>query len=126
MPIFELDASVEVFGVLPDHHDVNVLISRLNAGVGLAGTQAGVEGELLSQGDIDATESRPDGSGHRPFKRDLVLFYGVEHLFRKRRAIRIERGFPDLANIPLYSHAGRCQRSGRGLGYLRPNAVSGE
>jgi hypothetical protein len=120
----ELDTDVEVLGVFSDHHDVYILVSRLDSRVAFAGSQAGIKVELLSQGDVHTPEARADGRGHRTFESDLVLPDGVEHFFWQRCAVFLERSLADLVHIPLYRDAGSFQRPHGSFGYLRPNAVS--
>ena len=55
-----LDAGVEVFGVLADDDQVDVLEARAHAGIRLAGAHLRVEVEALAQGDVDGAEAAAD------------------------------------------------------------------
>ena len=83
-----LDPRVEVFGVLADDHEVDVVVARAHALVGLARTEAGVEAELVAQRDVDRAEPVADRRRDRPLQRDLVLLDRRERLLGQRRAGR--------------------------------------
>jgi hypothetical protein len=51
--LLELDAGIEVLGVLPDDHDVGLGEASAHALVGLTGPDAAVEVELLAQRHVD-------------------------------------------------------------------------
>ena len=71
-PGLELDAGVQVLRVLADHDEVDRLVAGAHARVGLARPHAGVEAELVPQGDVDGAEARADRGRDRPLQRDAV------------------------------------------------------
>ena len=82
----ELDARVEVLGVLADDHEVDAVVARADARVGLAGPQAGVEPELVAQRDVHRAEAGADRRRDRALERDLVRADGRERVVGQRRA----------------------------------------
>ena len=57
LPLLELDAGVEVLGVLADHHQVDVLVAAAHARVPLGGTHQREEVELAAQRHVDAADA---------------------------------------------------------------------
>ena len=69
LALLELDAGVEVLGVLADDDQVDVLVVAAHAGVALARPHAGVQVERLPQQHVDAAEARADRRGDRGLER---------------------------------------------------------
>ena len=67
----ELDAGVEVLGVLADDHEVGLGEAGAHALVGLARPHAGVEVELLAQQHVDRAEAGAHRRGGRALDADL-------------------------------------------------------
>ena len=71
--LLELDAGVEVLGVLAHDDEVDVLVLRPYALVALARAYAGVEVQGLAQSHVHAAEAGADGGRDRALDGDLVL-----------------------------------------------------
>ena len=69
----QLEAGVEVLGVLAHDDDVGPLEPRLDAGEAADGAHVGVEIERLAQRDVDGAEALADGRADRALERDAVL-----------------------------------------------------
>src|SRR5207249_4121426 len=65
-----LDAGVEVFGVLPDDDQVDLVEPRPDPFVRLAGAHLRVEVERLPQADVDGAETSADRGRDRALQRD--------------------------------------------------------
>ena len=81
LAVLELDAGVDVLGVLTedDHVDGLGVLDRGRHAVEVAyGPQADVEVEELPDGDVQAADTTPDRRRQRPFDADQVLLEGVE------------------------------------------------
>ena len=85
--LLELDAGVQVLGVLADDHDVRLGEARAHALVGLAGPDARVEVELLAQRHVDRAEAGADRRGGRALDREPVAADRVERAVGERRAL---------------------------------------
>ena len=124
--LLELDAGVEVLGVLSDDDEVDVVVARAVACDRERGTQARVQVELLADGDVHAAEAGADGRGDRALDGDLVLADGVERGLRQRRAVLVDEVGACLGDLPGDVDAGRLDDAthrGRELG---ADAVSGD
>jgi len=66
----ELDARVEILGVLAHDHEVCLGKARPHAFVGLAGPDAGIQIQLLAQQHVDGPKARADGGRRRPLDAD--------------------------------------------------------
>ena len=76
---FELDAGVDVLGVLAEDDDVDLLGMLHGAGhalVVLDGADAGVEVEKLAQGHVEGADAAADRRGERPFDGDAEIAGG--------------------------------------------------
>ena len=71
-PGLELDAGVQVLRVLADHDEIDGVVAGAHARVGLARPHAGVEAQLVPQGDVDGAEAGADRGRDRPLQRDAV------------------------------------------------------
>ena len=122
--LLELDARVEVLGVLADDHDVRLGEARAHALVGLAGPDAGVEVELLAQRDVDRAVAGADRGGGRALDRDAALADRVEGAVGERVALRLVDVDPGVLEVPVELDAGGLEHSLRGLRELGPGAVA--
>src|SRR5919109_3274799 len=68
-----LDPGIEVFGVLADNDEIDVVEARAHAHVALARPHLGVEVECLPQGDVDRAEAAADRRRDRALEGDSVL-----------------------------------------------------
>ena len=82
-----LDAGIKPFGVLAHDHQVDILITRFDAGQILDRPQIGIEIESLAQLDIDATESFAHRRCHRPLESDSGLIERIHQCPRNRRSM---------------------------------------
>ena len=122
----ELDAGVEVFGVLADDDDVHRLVTRAHAGIGLAGPQAGVEVQLVAQRDVHRAEPRADRRRYGSLEGHARVADGRQRLLRQRVAVvRLHDVCARLLHVPLELDAGCLQHAARCLGQLGPGAVAG-
>ena len=124
--LLELDARVEVLGVLAHDHDVGLGEPGAHALVGLAGPDAGVQVELLAQQHVDRAEAGADRRRGRALDADPVRLIDS--------SVRSGNGLPSslvdvLAGgllVPLELDAGRLEHPAGGLGQLGPGAVAGD
>ncbi len=121
----ELDAAVQILGVLADYYHVHELISRLHPLVRPAGTEARVQVQLLAQSHVDAAKTSADRSGDRPLDGYLVTPNAFQHGLWQGSAGGLNLVRPSLLNLPVYSHACGVEHSPRGFGKLWPYAVTG-
>src|SRR5215813_5117499 len=86
-PLLPLDAGVDVFGVLPEDHHVDLLgmlHRRRHALEVLHRTQTDVEVHDLTHRHVERAEALADGRGERPFDRHQVLADDVGRLVRQQ------------------------------------------
>ena len=122
----ELDAGVEVLGVLADDHDVRLGEARPHALVGLAGADAGVEVELLAQQHVDRAEARAHRRRGRALDADAVALDRLQRAVGERVALL---GVDVLAGgllVPLELDPGGLQHAPGRLGELGAGAVAGD
>ena len=124
--LLELDAGVEVLGVLADEDDVDVLVLRADAVVALAGAYAGVEVQGLPKSDVDAPEAGAHRGRDRALDADLGLPDRLDHGVRQRRPGRLHDVDAGLLDVPLEAHPGRVEDALRGVGDLGAGAVAGD
>src|SRR5437016_1767597 len=82
-PLLPLDAGVDVLGVLPEDHHVDLVRPfhrRRHALEVLHRAQADVEVEHLAERDVQRAEAFTDGGGERALERDQILADVVERL----------------------------------------------
>lgn len=84
--LIELDAGVEVLGVLAHDNQVNVAEARAVARLRQAGANAGVQVKMLAQGHVNATETRSDRRGDGALDSNFGLGDCIEHVLGQRRA----------------------------------------
>ena len=122
--LLELDAGVEVLGVLADDHEVGLGEAGAHALVGLARTDAGVEVELLAERDVDRAVSRADRGGRGALDRDPALADRVERAVGERVALRLVYVHPGVLEVPLELDAGGLEHAPGCLRELGPRAVA--
>jgi hypothetical protein len=123
-PLLELDACVEVLGVLAHDDEVRVGKSRAHPLVGLAGPDARVEVELLAQGDVDRAVARADRGGGRALDGDAPLADRGERSIRERVALLLVHVDARVLEVPVELDARGLEYSPGRLRELRPGAVA--
>ena len=121
-----LDAGVEVLGVLAHDHQVDALVAAPHPLDGARRAQAGVEVELLAQGDVDAAKAGADRGGDGPLDGDLVAPHRLQDGLGERRAVLLHDVEPGLPALPLDRHTGGFDDRDQGVGELGPGAVAGD
>ena len=92
--LLDLEAGVDVLGVLAEDHHVDllgVLHRRRHALEPAHGPQADVEVEDLAQGDVERADAAADRRGERALDADEVLAEGVDRLVGQPVARLVER-----------------------------------
>ena len=120
-----LDAGVEILGVLAHDDEVDVVVARAHAVVGLARPEARVEPELVAQRDVHRPEAGPDRGRDRAFESDPVLLHGVERLSGERRPGGLHHLHAGPADIPVEPDAGRLEDAAGGFRELGPRTIAG-
>ena len=90
----DLEAGVDVLGVLPEDHHVDllrVLHGRRHAGEPAHRAQAHVEVEELAQRDVEAADAAADRRGERALDADQVVLERLDGLVGQPVAGRVER-----------------------------------
>jgi len=77
----DLEAGVEVFGVLAEDDEVDVRVVGFEAGKIFNGAEVGVEVEFFAQRHVDGGEASTDGCGDGAFEGDAVLLDGLVENF---------------------------------------------
>ena len=115
-----LDARVLALRVLPDGDQVDVVVERLVALDRLAGPHVGVETELLSELQVQGSETLSDGRHERTLEADLVPVYRVDGLLRDpHRAIGVlDRRHVHRLPLDGYAGCGEYPATGRREGLL--------
>ena len=122
----ELDALVEVLGVLPDHDQVRLGMADRDAGERARGTHRREQVELLAERHVHAPEPGADRRRDRSLQRDAALADRVERRLGQERAVRLQRAGAGDGVDPLdVAVRGVQHQPGRGRD-LRPDAVSGD
>ena len=122
--LLELDAGVEVLGVLAHDHDVGVREARAHALVGLAGPDAGVQVELLAQGHVDRAVAGADRGGRRALDGEAALADGIERAIREWVALLLVDIDARVLEVPVELDAGGLEYSLGRLRELWPGAVA--
>ena len=123
----ELDARVEVFGVLADDHQIDrhAAEERAHPGIVLAGADAGEQAQLLAQVDVDAAEAGADGRGDGGLQGTAGAADAFQDGVRQRRAGPLHHVDPRLLHVPVDLHAGGVHAPPGGLGQFRAHPVAG-
>ena len=122
----ELDAGVEVLGVLADDDEIGLRKARAHALERLARPDARVEVELLAQQHVDRAKARADGRRRRALDADAGPSQRRERGVRERVAVLAVLVDPRLVAVPVEGDAGGLEHAPRGLGQLRARAVAGD
>ena len=126
LALLELDAGVEVLGVLSDDDDVDVVVARAGAGDRERRTQVHVEVELLAQRHVHAAEAGADRRGDRALDGDLVLADRLDDVVGQRRAVLVHDVLAGVGDLPLDVDAGRLDDAAHRRGDLGTDAVAGD
>ena len=121
-----LDARVQVLGVLPNDHQVDVVVPALDPDHRPCGAQVRVQVQRLAQPDVDAAEAGPDGGRDRALERDLVPPDRLEDALRERRPLGRDRGLAGLLDLPLELDPGRIEHAPCRLRQFRADPVAGD
>ena len=125
--LFELDACVEVLGVLADDDQVDVLVARADARIALAGANLGVEVERRAEADVHAAEAAADRGRDRPLQRGSALPDRLEHVLGQRIAVvLVHHVAAGVLDVPLELDARRLEDPPGRLGQLGAGAVAGD
>ena len=123
--LLELDPDVEVLGVLAHDDEVDVLVERAHARIGLARAHLRVEVESVAQRDVDGAETLADRGRDRALQRDAVAADRVERRLGQRvAAVLVHHVRAGRLDVPFEVDAGRFEHASRRLGQLRAGAVS--
>lgn len=137
-----LNATVLALGVLPNRHDVHVVVQRLVALHRATGADVGVEGEdpmkkggrlddfeisvyVLSNLQIERAVALADRRRQRPLQADAVLQNRVDRLLGDAEAAVRPFYWCYIDLLPGDGHLGRLEDLLHGGGNLRADAVAG-
>ena len=125
LALLVLDARVEVFRVLADDDQVDVVEAGADALVSLAGAHLPVEIEGLAQADVDRAETAADRRGDRALDGDAGAADRFQRPLRARVAAELNHaGGARLLQVPVELDAGRLETPAGGLGQLGAGAVA--
>lgn len=110
------------FRVLPDRHQVHVVVSRLVPGDTEARPDVGVQLELLPQRQVERPMPFPDRRRHGPLESDAVLEHAVEVLARHHRVGPRVDCLADVLLVPGDGDARGLEDGADGVGDLRADA----
>src|SRR3990172_3100776 len=122
--LLELDARVEVLGVLPHDHEIDVLVAGAHARVVLGGAQAGVEVQHLAQGDVDGAEAAAARRRDRTLDGDLVPADRLQDFVGGDGAVLLGGADAGLPDVPVELDAGGLEDADCGFGDLGAGAVA--
>ena len=121
----ELDALVEVLGVLADHDEVDALVPRRDARERARRPHRREQVELLTQRDVDAAEAAcPTGVVIGPLIATRVRRMLLEDAVGERLALALEDRRARLLEGPLDVGAGGVEHPAGRLGDLGADAVA--
>ena len=123
----ELDALVEVLGVLADHHQVDVAVAgRAPPGGTCAGRTAANRSRLLAERHVDAAEPGPDRRRDGALDRDPAPADRLERRLGEQVAVGLERRGAGGVLLPRDAHVGGVEDQPGRRGHLGPDAVAGD
>ena len=122
----ELDAGVKVFRVLADDDQVDRHVAEkgADAGIMLAGADAGEQPQLLPQVDVDAAEAGAHWRGDGGLQAHSGCGGRFLNGIRKGGAKRRQDIDPRLLHVPVNFHAGRIDALPGGLGQFRSDSIA--
>ena len=133
-PLLELDAGVDVLGVLTEDHHVDLLRRLHGRGDALEPAhraQADIEVEELAQRDVQRADAAADGRRERALDRDQVLAAGGDGLVRQPSVeelvgllARVDLEPVDLAAAAVGLGDGGVEDAHRGAPDVRARAVA--
>ena len=122
----ELDARVEILGVLAHDHEVDVLVPAAHPGIRLARAHQRIEVQLATQRNVDRADAFADRRGQRAFDRHLVAPYRLEHVRRQRVAVLLHDPETGVVHLPIDCNPGCIDDPARGIAHLRPHPITGD
>ena len=120
----ELDAGVQVLGVLARDHEVDVAVARTVARHGEARAHAGIQVEVLAKRHVDAAETGTNRRGDGTLDGDLGLCHGIEHMLGQRRVILVHHARAGIHHLPGDLHARGLHHAAHGVRDLGSNAIT--
>lgn len=121
----ELDASVEILGVLADHNHVSLRVARAHSLVIAARAHAGVQVQLLAKGHVNAAEAPSDRSSDGALDGDFRALDRLDHVVGKGRALLLQHVNPRVHDFPLDRNARGLNALPHGRADFRPRTVAG-
>ncbi len=122
-----LQAGVQVFGVLADDDQIDVLEAGPEAREILHRTKIGVKIQSLTKSHVDAPRSASDGRGHRTFEAYAIAAHGLDSFFIEYAAGIGGAGCCASVNLfPVDLDAGRFQDAAGGAGNLGADSFAGQ
>src|SRR5690606_16370026 len=92
----ELDARVQILGVLPHNDQIHLVVAGPDTGIKLAGPDARVEVQLMPERHVDTAEAGADGCGDGTLERVPVAPDGVEDAVGQGGAVLLHDVGPRL------------------------------
>jgi hypothetical protein len=84
----------------------------------------GVQVEVLAQGYVDGSKTRPDRRGQRPFQAEPVPFDGIQRLLREEVVTVLRGDETRFLPIPFDRRARRLEDLDYRLGDRRPDPIA--
>src|SRR5438132_9920495 len=122
----ELDAGVDVLGVLPDDDQVDVVVPRADPRIALAGANQGIEIELFAERDVHRSDPLPNRRCQRPLDRHLVPTDRLEHRRRHRGAVLLHDAESRILDVPFELDARRLQHAAGRFADFRTDPIAGD
>ena len=122
----ELDALVQVLGVLADHDQVDVGVARGQPGERSGRSDRGEEVERLTELDVHAPEPRADRRGDRTLDRDARASDLLEDAFGEGGSLTLQDLGAGVLDDPLDLDTGRVEHATGRVRDLGPDAVAGD
>lgn len=119
-----LNARVFSLGVLADQDGVDIVVGRLVAGDGAAGTDVGEEVEGAAEGEVERDVTLANGRGQWALEGDQVLLDAGNGLVGDDRLAVLVQARGDVDRLPLDGHVGGRVDVLDGLRNLGADAVT--
>ena len=123
--LFELNAGIQVLGVLANDDQVDVVIASASTRNRDNGTQAHIQIEALTKGNVHAAEASSHRSGNRALNGNLVALYGFDGALGKRGSLGFHKMSASLGNLPVDVGASCSKHALHGGSGLVSDAVTG-